>query len=47
MKINYDGQLIKTSLTITFRGRALRIDDVIIDTGSEEVFLSTQKLGQD
>lgn len=33
MKINYDGQLITTSLTVTFRGRVLRIDGVIIDTG--------------
>ncbi|MEC0234845.1 putative aspartyl protease [Paenibacillus sp. RC254] len=40
MKINYDGQLITTSLTITFRGRALRIDDVIIDTGSSHTIIS-------
>ncbi|MGM1021413.1 MAG: retroviral-like aspartic protease family protein [Bacillota bacterium] len=40
MKINYDGQLITTSLAITFRGRALRIDDVIIDTGSSHTIIS-------
>ncbi|MDY8021992.1 retropepsin-like aspartic protease [Paenibacillus polymyxa] len=40
MKINYDGQLITTSLTITFRGRALRIDGVIIDTGSSHTIIS-------
>ncbi|WP_226002718.1 retropepsin-like aspartic protease [Paenibacillus sp. BJ-4] len=40
MKINYDGQLITTSLTITFRGRVLRIDDVIIDTGSSHTIIS-------
>ncbi|GGA40542.1 retropepsin-like aspartic protease family protein [Paenibacillus physcomitrellae] len=40
MKINYDGQLITTSLTVTFRGRALRIDDVIIDTGSSHTIIS-------
>ncbi|MEC0183134.1 retropepsin-like aspartic protease [Paenibacillus peoriae] len=40
MKINYDGQLITTSLTVTFRGRILRIDDVIIDTGSSHTIIS-------
>ncbi|MGC6583775.1 aspartyl protease family protein [Paenibacillus sp. Dod16] len=37
MKINYDGQLITTSLTVTFRGSVLKIDDVIIDTGSHTI----------
>ncbi|WP_127590604.1 retropepsin-like aspartic protease [Paenibacillus lautus] len=40
MKINYDGQLITTSLTVTFRGSVLRIDDVIIDTGSSHTIIS-------
>lgn len=40
MKIKYDGQLITTSLTVTFRGRVLRIDDVIIDTGSSHTIIS-------
>ena len=40
MKINYDGQLITTSLTITFRGRVLKIDDVIIDTESSHTVIS-------
>ncbi|EHS57120.1 retropepsin-like aspartic protease [Paenibacillus sp. Aloe-11] len=40
MKINYDGKLITTSLTVTFRGRVLRIDDVIIDTGSSHTIIS-------
>lgn len=40
MKINYDGQLITTSLTVTFRGRVLRIDEVIIDTGSSHTIIS-------
>lgn len=31
MIINSDGQLITTSLTVTFRGRVLRIDDMTID----------------
>lgn len=44
MKINYDGQLITTSLTVTFRGRVLRIDDVIIDTGSSHTIISPDNL---
>ncbi|MCM3038775.1 retropepsin-like domain-containing protein [Paenibacillus motobuensis] len=44
MKINYDGQLITTSLTITFRGKVLRIDDVIIDTGSSHTVISPDVL---
>ncbi|AZK45149.1 retropepsin-like aspartic protease [Paenibacillus lentus] len=40
MKINYDGQLITTSLSVTFRGRTLRIEDVIIDTGSSHTIIS-------
>lgn len=40
MKINYDGQLITTSLTVTFRGSVLKIDDVIIDTGSSHTVIS-------
>ncbi|MNW40972.1 hypothetical protein D3C74_180980 [compost metagenome] len=40
MKINYDGQLITASLTVTFRERVLRIDDVIIDTGSSHTIIS-------
>ncbi|PKQ87809.1 hypothetical protein CXK86_27915 [Paenibacillus sp. BGI2013] len=44
MKINYDGQLITTSLTVTLRGRVLRIDDVIIDTGSSHTIISPDVL---
>lgn len=44
MKINYDGQLITTSLTVTFRGRTLKIDDVIIDTGSSHTIISPDVL---
>ncbi|WP_028596233.1 retropepsin-like aspartic protease [Paenibacillus assamensis] len=40
MTINYDGQLITTSITVTFRGRVLKIDDVIIDTGSSHTIIS-------
>ncbi|MBT2286969.1 retroviral-like aspartic protease family protein [Paenibacillus polymyxa] len=44
MKINYDGQLITTSLTVTFRGRTLKIDDVIIDTGYSHTIISPDVL---
>lgn len=44
MKINYDGQLITTSLTVTFRGETLKIDDVIIDTGSSHTIISPDVL---
>lgn len=40
MKINYDGQLITISLTVTFRGKSLQIDNVIIDTGSSHTIFS-------
>jgi predicted aspartyl protease len=40
MKISYDGQLITTSLSVTFRGKVLKINDVIIDTGSSHTILS-------
>lgn len=40
MKISYDGQLIFTSLNVTFRSNTIRIDDVIIDTGASHTILS-------
>ncbi|MDZ5473346.1 retropepsin-like aspartic protease [Bacillus sp. 31A1R] len=40
MKISFDGQLITTSLKVTFRGRTLQIDDMIIDTGSSHTVIS-------
>ncbi|MGO4730560.1 retropepsin-like aspartic protease [Paenibacillus sp. 2KB_22] len=44
MKINYDRQLITTSLTVTFRGKILKIDDVIIDTGYSHTIISPDVL---
>lgn len=44
MKINYDAQLITTSLTVTIRERTLKIDDVIIDTGSSHTIISPDVL---
>lgn len=44
MKIKYDGQLIMTSLTVTFRGKEKCIDDVIIDTGSSHTVFSPDAL---
>lgn len=40
MKLFYDEQLITTALTVTFRGKALKIDDVIVDTGSSHTVIS-------
>ncbi|WP_010530180.1 retropepsin-like aspartic protease family protein [Lentibacillus jeotgali] len=40
MNLFYDGQLITTSLTVTFRGNALKIDDVVVDTGSSHTVIS-------
>ncbi|MDY0404206.1 retropepsin-like aspartic protease [Virgibacillus sp. 179-BFC.A HS] len=34
------GQLITTSLTVKFRGRSLKVDDVIVDTGSSHTVIS-------
>lgn len=39
MKLSYDGQLITTSLIVTYRGKSLRIDDVIVDTGSSHTVI--------
>ncbi|RSK27619.1 hypothetical protein EJF36_12440 [Bacillus sp. HMF5848] len=39
MKIFYDGQLLTTSLTVVYQGKALTIDDVIIDTGSSHTVI--------
>lgn len=44
MKIVYDGQLIMTSLTVKFRGKEKRIDNVIIDTGSSHTIFSPDVL---
>lgn len=44
MKISFDGQLITTSLSVTFRGKTLRINDVIIDTGSFHTVISPDVL---
>ncbi len=40
MQISSDGQLLTTSLIITFRGRILKVNDIIIDTGSAHTVIS-------
>ncbi|HEO8418466.1 retropepsin-like aspartic protease [Niallia sp. FSL W8-0635] len=40
MQISSDGQLLTTSLIITFRGRILEVNDIIIDTGSSHTVIS-------
>lgn len=46
MRISYDGQLITTSLIVNFRGKTLKVDDVIIDTGSSHTVISPDVLEQ-
>ena len=40
MKISFDRQLTTTSLIVTFRGKLLQIDDIIIITGSSHIVIS-------
>ncbi|MFD1781050.1 aspartyl protease family protein [Fredinandcohnia salidurans] len=44
MKLSYDGQLITTTLNVTFRGKSLKICDVIVDTGSSHTVISPDVL---
>ena len=44
MKIIYDGQLIMTSIAITFQGKTLQINNIIIDTGSSHTVISPDVL---
>ncbi|WP_262393058.1 retroviral-like aspartic protease family protein [Sporolactobacillus inulinus] len=40
MKLSYDGQLITTTLYVEFRGMAVEINDVIVDTGSSHTVIN-------
>lgn len=44
MKLSYDGQLITTTLSVIFRGKSLRINDVIVDTGSSHTVINPDVL---
>src|SRR5699024_1655535 len=44
MKLSYDGQLITTTLSVIFRGKSLRINDVIVDTGSSHTVINADVL---
>ncbi|WP_244943895.1 retropepsin-like aspartic protease [Siminovitchia fortis] len=44
MKLLYDGQLITTALFVSFRGKSLKIEDVIVDTGSSHTVISPDVL---
>lgn len=44
MKMVFDGQLLTTSLTVTYRGKMLQIHDVIVDTGSSHTVFSPDVL---
>lgn len=40
MKLSYNGQLITTSIVVTYRGKSKTINDVIVDTGSSHTVIS-------
>lgn len=40
MNLIYDGQLILTSLRVTFRGESVKINDAVVDTGSSNTVIS-------
>lgn len=44
MKISFDGQLITTAIIVTFHGKTLQIDNMIIDTGSSHTVISPDVL---
>ena len=44
MTLIYDGQLITTSFIVTYRGRSLKIDGAIVDTGSSHAVISPDVL---
>lgn len=44
MRLFYDGQLITTTLTVKFRGKSMKINHVIVDTGSSHTVISPDVL---
>lgn len=44
MKMKFNGQLLTTSVIITYRGKYLKIDDIIVDTGSSHTVISPDLL---
>lgn len=44
MKIEFDGQLLTTSLDVTFQGRSILVHNVVIDTGSSHTVISPDVL---
>lgn len=44
MNLIYDGQLITTSFIVTYRGKSLKINDAIVDTGSSHTVISPDVL---
>jgi len=44
MKLYSDGQLLTTTLTACYRGKALELSDIIIDTGSSHTVFSPEAL---
>lgn len=44
MKMNYNGQLLTTTITLCYRGKTLQLPDIIIDTGSSHTVFSPDAL---
>lgn len=44
MDLFYDGQLITTTLWITFRGKTLKVENVVVDTDASHTVLSPDVL---
>jgi predicted aspartyl protease len=40
MNLYYNSQLVTTSFFVTYRGKSLKIDDVVVDTGSSHTVIS-------
>ncbi|MFB9759761.1 retropepsin-like aspartic protease family protein [Ectobacillus funiculus] len=44
MNIFFDGQLLTTTIYVTYKGLTIQIDDVIVDTGSSHTIISPDVL---
>ncbi|WP_332695206.1 retropepsin-like aspartic protease [Halalkalibacter lacteus] len=44
LELSYDGQLITSTLSVTFRGKSIKVQDVIVDTGSSHTVISPDVL---
>lgn len=40
MDLSYDGQLVTTTFSVTFRGNTLKVENAIVDTGASHTVIS-------